>query len=99
MLISTDQDISNALIASCELEKEKRSHDKTTAQLMRVVSSLQDAMTLFEYRFDSDPSELTFDEMDWYINAALVCQAVTGRANIVDKIASARYSKITGTGY
>jgi hypothetical protein len=97
ILVSSDADVSNVLKSSIILEDEKRKHEKTATQLIIVGSQLGSALETFERKFESDPSQFMYEEMDWYINSALVMANYFDRKNhIAGKVQSAKMDLILG---
>jgi hypothetical protein len=96
VMATREEDLSNLLLASIELVEKTKLVNKIDAQLTMATSQLDSALSLFESRFDSDCSELNFEELNWYVEASLVVENITGRVHKAEQVKEYMFHRTTG---
>jgi hypothetical protein len=96
VMATREEDLSNLLCASIELVENKKLINKIDAQLSMALSQLDSGLSLFESRFDSDSAELNFEELNWYVEASIVVENITGRNHKAEQVKEYMFHRTTG---
>jgi hypothetical protein len=96
VMATREEDLSNLLCASIELVEKKKLINKIDAQLSMALSQLDSGLSLFESRFESDQDELNYEELNWYVEASLVAEHITGRNHKAEQVKEYMFHRQTG---
>jgi hypothetical protein len=96
VMATREEDLSNLLLASIELVEKTKLVNKIDAQLTMATSQLDSALALFESRYDSNCHELSYEELNWYVEASLVVENITGRTHKAEHVKEYMFHRTTG---